>query len=440
MSVVLIKALQLILSLSILVIIHEFGHFLFARLFKTRVEKFYLFFDPWFSLFKKKVGDTEYGVGWIPLGGYVKISGMIDESMDKEQMKLPPQSYEFRSKKSWQRLLIMMGGIIFNVVLAFLIYSMVLFTWGEKYLQNSEVSYGIMTDSLGTSIGLKNGDKILSLDNKPIDDFRRITADIALENVKTIQVLRNDSAIEIKLPSDFVGKLIKDKTFLEVRIPFIADEFADNSTGKKAGIQKGDRIIAINDNKTEYFDEVRDQLSKLKNKQASVTLLRNNDTVKVTTQISEEGKLGIFPLGDLEKFFKLKDVQYGFFASFPAGVEKTFSMLDSYIKQFKLLFSPETKAYESLGGFISIGKFFPAEWDWLSFWTMTAFLSIILAFMNFLPIPALDGGHVLFLLYEIITRRKPSDKFLEYAQIAGMAILFALLIFANGNDIIKLFK
>ncbi len=440
MSVVLIKALQLILSLSILVIIHEFGHFLFARLFKTRVEKFYLFFDPWFSLFKKKVGDTEYGVGWIPLGGYVKISGMIDESMDKEQMKLPPQSYEFRSKKSWQRLLIMMGGIIFNVVLAFLIYSMVLFTWGEKYLQNSEVSYGIMTDSLGTSIGLKNGDKILSLDNKPIDDFRRITADIALENVKTIQVLRNDSAIEIKLLSDFVGKLIKDKTFLEVRIPFIADEFADNSTGKKAGIQKGDRIIAINDNKTEYFDEVRDQLSKLKNKQASVTLLRNNDTVKVTTQISEEGKLGIFPLGDLEKFFKLKDVQYGFFASFPAGVEKTFSMLDSYIKQFKLLFSPETKAYESLGGFISIGKFFPAEWDWLSFWTMTAFLSIILAFMNFLPIPALDGGHVLFLLYEIITRRKPSDKFLEYAQITGMAILFALLIFANGNDIIKLFK
>lgn len=440
MNVVIIKALQLILSLSILIIVHEFGHFFFARLFKTRVEKFYLFFNPWFSLFKKKVGETEYGIGWIPLGGYVKISGMIDESMDKEQMKLPAQPYEFRSKKAWQRLLIMLGGIIFNIILAFFIYSMVLYTWGEKYLPNSEVTYGIMTDSLGKSIGLNNGDKIISLDNKPIDDFRRITADIVLENVKTIQILRNDSIIQINLPSDFISKLIKNKTFIEVRIPFIVYDFTENSTGKKAGIKKGDKIIAINGIKTEFFDEVRDQLINLKNQQAVVTLLRNNDTVKVTAQISKEGKLGIFPVYDLEKFFKLKEIHYGFFESFPAGFKKTFSMLDSYIKQFKLLFLPETKAYESLGGFISIGSFFPAQWDWLSFWTMTAFLSVILAFMNFLPIPALDGGHVLFLLYEIITRRKPSDKFLEYAQITGMAILLALLIFANGNDIIKLFK
>jgi len=440
MSEILTKALQLILSLSILVIIHEFGHFFFARLFKTRVEKFYLFFNPWFSIFKKKIGETEYGVGWVPLGGYVKISGMIDESMDKEQMKLPPQPYEFRSKKSWQRLLIMLGGILFNIILAFFIYSMVLFTWGEKYLQNSEVRYGIMTDSLGKSIGIKNGDKILSLDNKPVDNFRKITHDILLDDVKTIQLLRNDSVINISIPESIKAELIKNPSFIEVRIPFIADEYIKNSVGEKAGIKKGDRFIALNDSSVSYFDEVKDLLSQNKNKQVKISLLRNNDTVTISLIVPSDGKLGIFPLADLEKFFKLKEIHYGFFESIPAGFEKTFSMLDSYIKQFKLIFSPETKAYESIGGFITIGKIFPAEWDWLSFWSMTAFLSIILAFMNLLPIPALDGGHVLFLLYEIITRRKPSDKFLEYAQIVGMAILFALLIFANGNDIIKLFK
>jgi len=440
MNEILIKALQLILSLSILVIIHEFGHFFFARLFKTRVEKFYLFFNPWFSIAKKKIGETEYGIGWLPLGGYVKISGMIDESMDKEQMKKPPQPYEFRSKKAWQRLFIMLGGILFNIILAFFIYSMVLFTWGEKYLPASEVTYGIMTDSIGNKIGLRNGDKIISLDNKPVDNFRKIVHDILLEDIKTIQVKRNDSIINILLPSNIKADLVKNPTFLEVRIPFIVDEFTSNSVGEKAGIKKGDKFIAINDSTVTYFDEVREMLSRHKNEKVTLKLLRNNDTVSIMLTVPPEGKLGIYPLYDLEKFFKLKEVRYGFFESIPAGFEKTFSMLDSYIKQFKLIFSPETKAYESVGGFISIGKIFPAEWDWLSFWSMTAFLSIILAFMNLLPIPALDGGHVLFLIFEIITRRKPSDKFLEYAQIVGMAILFALLIFANGNDIIKLFK
>ncbi|NSW44966.1 MAG: RIP metalloprotease RseP [Bacteroidales bacterium] len=440
MNEIIIKALQLILSLSILVIIHEFGHFFFARLFKTRVEKFYLFFNPWFSIAKKKIGETEYGIGWLPLGGYVKISGMIDESMDKEQMKMPPQPYEFRSKKAWQRLLIMLGGILFNIILAFFIYSMVLFTWGEKYLPASEVTYGIMTDSIGYKVGLRNGDKIISLDNKPVDNFRKIVHDILLEDIKTIQVKRNDSIINILLPSDIKADLVKNPTFLEVRIPFIVDAFISNSAGEKAGIKKGDKFIAINDSAVTYFDEVRAMLSRHKNEKVTLKLLRNNDTVSLTLTIPPDGKLGIFPLSDLEKFFKLKEIHYGFFESIPAGFVKTFSMLDSYIKQFKLIFSPETKAYESVGGFISIGKIFPAEWDWLSFWSMTAFLSIILAFMNLLPIPALDGGHVLFLIFEIITRRKPSDKFLEYAQIVGMAILFALLIFANGNDIIKLFK
>lgn len=440
MNEVLIKALQLILSLSILVIIHEFGHFFFARLFKTRVEKFYLFFNPWFSLFKKRVGETEYGIGWLPLGGYVKISGMIDESMDKEQMKQPPQPYEFRSKKSWQRLLIMLGGILFNILLAFVIYSMVLFTWGEKYLPASNAIYGIMTDSLGKSIGLQNGDMILSLDNQPVDNFRKITHDILLNDVKTIQVKRNDSILNISIPDNIKHALIKNPMFVEVRFPFIIDGFIENSVGEKAGLKKGDKFLSINDKPTIFFDEVRDKLSEHKNEKVQIKVLRNADTVSLEVLVPENGKLGIYPTSDMEQFFKLKEINYGFFASFPAGVSKTFDMLDSYIKQFKLLFSPETKAYESIGGFITIGKIFPAEWDWMSFWSMTAFLSIILAFMNFLPIPALDGGHVLFLLYEIITRRKPSEKFLEYAQIAGMALLFALLIYANGNDIVKLFR
>jgi len=440
MNEVLIKALQLILSLTILVIIHELGHFFFARLFKTRVEKFYLFFNPWFSLFKKKIGETEYGIGWLPFGGYVKIAGMIDESLDKEQLKHPPQPYEFRSKKSWQRLLIMLGGILFNIFLAFFIYSMVLFAWGEKYLPNSEVKYGIMTDSLGLSIGLKNGDYILSLDNKPIDNFRKIVHDIVLNDVKTIQVKRNDSIININIPSTIKANLIKNPNFIEVRIPFIIDGFIENSIGKKFGLQKDDRFVAINNEPAYFFDEVRDKLNKNKNKTAIIKVLRGKDTVTLNIPIPDNGKLGIYPLSDLERFFKLKEINYNFFESFIAGVGKTFDMLNSYIKQFKLLFSPETRAYESIGGFITIGKIFPSEWDWYSFWSMTAFLSIILAFMNLLPIPALDGGFVLFLIFEIITGKKPSDKFLEYAQIVGMVILFSLLIYANGNDIIKLFK
>jgi regulator of sigma E protease len=440
MSDILVKALQLILSLTILVVIHEFGHFFFARLFKTRVEKFYLFFNPWFSLFKKKIGETEYGVGWLPLGGYVKISGMIDESMDKEQMKQPPQPYEFRAKKSWQRLLIMLGGVMFNVILAFFIYIMILFVWGEKYLPASEAKYGIMTDSLSQSIGLKNGDKIMALDNKPVDNFRKILGDILLDDVHTIQISRNDSQLSIPIPANLKAALINDPTFIEVRVPFMIDDFSKNSVAKKAGLQKGDKILTINDTSAVFFDEVRSSLHKNKNKEVHILVLRNRDTVKCNLKVPDSELLGIIFNVDLEKFFKLKKTEYNFFEAIPAGFKKTFSMLGSYMKQLKLIFSPQTKAYESLGGFISIGKIFPAEWDWFSFWSMSAFLSIILAIMNLLPIPALDGGYVLFLLYEIITRRKPSDKFMEYAQITGMVILFALLLFANGNDIIKLFK
>lgn len=437
---VLIKAAQLIFSLSILVMVHELGHYFFARIFKTRVEKFYLFFNPWFSLYKKKVGDTEYGIGWLPLGGYVKIAGMIDESLDKEQLKQPPQPHEFRSKKTWQRLLIILGGILVNVVFAFFIYSMVLFTWGEEYLPTSEAKYGIMVNQTGKDLGLMNGDKILSVEGKQVENFRKIAHDIIVNKAEYVEVEREGQIKKIFIPDNIWPDLLRDPSFIDVRIPFIIADFHKESVAEPAGFKTGDRVIAFNNSPVYFFDEVRACLEKSKKQDVSISVLRNSDTVVINVTIPGTGLLGVRPEGDLSSFFKMKKSEYGFFASFPAGVSKTFTILDSYVKQFKLLFSPETKAYENLGGFIKIGSLFPGVWDWQVFWTMTAVLSIVLAFMNFLPIPALDGGHMIFILYEIITRRKLSDKFMEYAQITGLFIILALLIWANGNDIIGLFR
>ncbi len=440
---ILIKILQFVLSLSILVIIHEFGHFVFAKLFKTRVEKFYLFFDPWFSLIKFRKGETEYGVGWLPLGGYVKISGMIDESMDREQMKQPPQPYEFRSKKSWQRLLIMTGGVVFNFISAILIYVFVLFAWGDTYLPTSNVKYGIVTDSLGYQIGLRNGDKILSLDNHPVEDFMHITSDIALNSRKTIQVERDGKVVNINIPPEYIAGLLKGEGFIDYRLPFgpfVISSFTKDSPGKNAGVKTGDQLIELDHHKFEYYDQFQDYLAKNKDHPVLLTLLRKGDTVNVDVQPSKEGYLGVSRTVSLDRIFKLKTIKYGFLQSFPAGIDKGIRTISDYLKQFKLLFSKHTKAYKSLGGFITIGKIFPGVWDWQAFWNLTAFLSIILAVMNILPIPALDGGHVMFLLYEVVTGRKPSDKFLEYAQIVGMVILLSLLILANGNDILRLLK
>jgi len=436
---VVVKIAQFLLSISILVVLHEFGHFAFAKLFKTRVEKFYLFFNPWFSLFKFKKGETEYGMGWIPLGGYVKISGMIDESMDKEQMKQPAQPYEFRSKKSWQRLLIMLGGVMVNFVTALVIYSAVLYVWGEQYLPNKNVKYGIMVDSLAYDMGLRNGDKIVSLDGKPVEDFTKILAELVLEETQTVQVERNGKQLDIAVPEDLTPKLLKNPAFITVRIPFYIDEFIKDSPAKEAGMQNGDQIIGLNGYKTEFFDVFKDSLLKHKNQMVNVSVLRNNDTLLFDVMVPETGLLGIAPIGDISRFFELEEINYSFLASIPAGINKGIDTFSSYLKQLKLIFSPKTEAYKSLGGFITIGKIFPGVWDWQSFWILTAFLSIILAIMNVLPIPALDGGHVMFLLYEMITGRKPSDKFMEYAQITGMIILLALLIYANGNDIFRHF-
>ncbi|MCD4744791.1 MAG: RIP metalloprotease RseP [Bacteroidales bacterium] len=438
---ILIKALQLILSLSILVIFHEFGHFIAAKIFKTKVEKFYLFFNPWFSIFKIKGKETEYGLGWLPLGGYVKISGMIDESMDKEQLKKPPQPWEFRSKPAWQRLIIMLGGITVNIILAIFIYIGMLLTWGEQYLPTSELKYGITADSLAMEMGLRNGDKILTIDNEEVENFLRIPEKIILDEAKTIQVNRNDEIINVYIPNGFIAKLIKHKSpdFISIRFPFEVKEFTKGSVGKKAGMEVNDKIIGLNDISIQYFDEFINELPKHKNKEIIVSVLRDYDTLKFPVTVPEKGKLGIYGKS-LDNYFKFSEKKYSFTGAIPAGITKAYKSVGNYLKQLKLLFNPEIKAYESVGGFITIGSIFPSDWNWEVFWRLTAFLSIMLAILNLLPIPALDGGHVMFLLYEIIARRKPSDKFMEYAQVFGMVVLFGLLIFANGNDVIKLFK
>lgn len=437
-----IKVAQLILSLSILVILHEFGHYITARWFKCRVEKFYLFFDPWFSIVKKKIGKTVYGIGWVPLGGYVKIAGMIDESMDKNQLKQPAQPWEFRSKPAWQRLIIMLGGVTVNVLLAFFIYAMILFTWGETKLPIKNVKDGVWcVDSLATELGLQNGDKIISVNDQPITYFEDINASLLLGDHMTIE--RNGVQQNIKLPVNLIEKIVekgKRSPIVALRIPVIVSEVPDTSTAHKAGLEPNDRIIGVNTNPIQYFDELKDILKQHKSDTLLLQVQRGNQQLTLITPVSKEGTIGFTPLipdaNTLEKLgmYQFDQKKYGFFASFPAGVQKAGEKLDFYIQQFKKILNPKTGAYKGVGGFKSMGSIFPNHWDWETFWNITAFFSIVLAFMNLLPIPALDGGHVLFTLYEIITRRKPSEKFLEYAQYVGMAILLGLLLFANGND------
>lgn len=436
-----IKIAQLLLSLSILVIFHEFGHFLAAKIFKTRVEKFYLFFNPWFSLFKFKHKDTEYGVGWLPLGGYVKIAGMIDESMDREAMKKDPQPWEFRSKPAWQRLIIMVGGVTVNVLLAFAIYIGILALWGEQYLPTAQVNkYGIVADTLANEMGLQNGDRILAVNQQYVNDFNKIPMVLILEEAKTIRVERDGKDMDITIPQGFIGKLVKSKdpNFLSPRFPFEVEGFSNQSTAKEAGIQLNDKIISIDGEPTIYFDEFASAVQNHKGETVRAVVVRGIDTLLLNVPVSAQGVVGIYT--NPMKYFEFEKKNYNLLQAIPAGFVKTIDGIGNYLKQLKLLFSPEVKAYESVGGFITIGSIFPATWDWPAFWRLTAFLSIMLAILNLLPIPALDGGHVMFLAYEIISGRKPSDKFMEYAQIAGMVLLLGLLIFANGNDIVKLFN
>jgi regulator of sigma E protease len=436
-AVVGIKAGQLLLCLSILVILHEMGHYLPAKWFKCRVEKFYLFFDPWFSLFKKKIGETVYGIGWLPLGGYVKISGMIDESMDKEQMKLPPQPYEFRSKKPWQRLIIMLGGVTVNMILGFLIFAMILWTWGEEYLPAKNVTYGIYVDSLGKKIGLQDGDKIVSINGKEVVNFSRISSDIILNEAKTLQIIRNGQTMNMPIPDGTIRNIIKRKgdPLAYPKYPCVVDSVSKEAKFTSGKLIHGDTIIGFNGNPVGSFAEFTDVKQGFKDKEVSITVKRNGtDTVTIKSILSKEASVGFMPVG-ADKFLKIAVRKYTFFESLPAGVAKGWSTLIMNVKNFKLLFtSKEVKASESLGSFLSIGNMFGAQWDWERFWTMTALLSIVLAFMNILPIPGLDGGHVIFTLYEIITGRKPGDKFMEYAQMVGMVLLLGIMAYALGLD------
>ena len=436
---ILIKAAQFFLSLSLLIVAHEMGHFFFAKLFKTRVEKFYLFFDAWFSLFKIKKGETEYGIGWIPLGGYVKISGMIDESMDKEQMALPPQPWEFRTKPAWQRLLIMVGGVMVNFVLAFLIYAMILFVWGQEYIPVQNAAYGYEFSETTLKNGFRKGDKIISVDGVEYEMLADVVNKIIIEKAKTITVERDGQQVLLTMPDDLSEQLLaaNEKQIAAPLYPLVVDYPKSGSAAEKVGMQSNDRILAVNGNPTPFAGDFVAAIKENTGKEVSLTFARNGTEHTIPVKVSDDGTIGVYSQSSYT-LLNAKRIEYGFWASFPGGIQFGVDRLVSYVKSLKLVFSKE--GVKQLGGFIAIGNIFPAVWDWQSFWALTAFLSIILAFMNILPIPALDGGHVLFLLYEIVTGRKPSDKFLERAQLAGMLILLGLLLLANGNDIIRLFS
>jgi len=436
MEIFLIKALQLILSLSILVIVHEFGHYIFARMFKIRVEKFYLFFDAGFALlrFKPKGSETEYGVGWLPLGGYVKISGMIDESMDKEQMALPPQPWEFRSKPAGQRLLVMVAGVFFNLLLAFFIYAMVLFTWSDTYLPLKNVTQGMEFSQAARNAGFQDGDILLMADEKELDRFGvRTLLDIA--DADEVTVLRDGEEVVLTIPEGLMKNLLTDKEgFATYRLPTVVFQTAEGSAAEKAGLISGDSITGVNGVVTATYGELRAALGNSRNSEVTLDYYRGGTLQTTAVQVDSAGTLGFYAMA-APQIYRTETIKYGFFDSFPAGIRMGVETLKDYVAQFKYVFTKEGAT--SLGGFGAIGNLFPAQWDWQAFWMMTAFLSVILAFMNILPIPALDGGHVMFLIYEVVSRRKPNEKFMEYAQIAGMVLLFGLLIYANGMDLIR---
>ncbi|MEM9000616.1 MAG: RIP metalloprotease RseP [Bacteroidota bacterium] len=447
MSPIFVKVIQFFLSLSLLIILHELGHFIPAKIFKTRVEKFFLFFDVKFALFKKKIGETVYGIGWLPLGGYVKISGMIDESMDTEQMQDDPQPWEFRSKPTWQRLIIMLGGVTVNFILAVIIYIGMAYSYGEQYIPMDSLKDGVwvMEENIGRKAGIQTGDKIIAVDGKKLRTFN--SAFIELINGDRITLERDGQIMEKDIPVDFIATLLEDEDkvrFLNYRIPFLIGEVSEESVNKDAGLEKEDEIVKIGDDAIVYFDEAKPTLQKYRGQDIELGVIRKNgERLNIPVTISDTATIGVIPIYPKIESLQSRGIlsvetkDYTFMQSIPAGINKGVEILSSYVKQLKKIFNPQTGAYKGVGGFAAIGSMFPDTWDWAAFWSTTALISIILAFMNILPIPALDGGHVMFLLYEMVSGKKPSDKFLEYAQMVGFFLLIALLLFANGNDIYK---
>ncbi|CAM4082943.1 RIP metalloprotease RseP [Zobellia nedashkovskayae] len=447
MSPFIIKTIQFLLSLSLLIVLHEMGHFIPAKLFKTRVEKFYLFFDVKFSLFKKKIGETVYGIGWLPLGGYVKISGMIDESMDTEAMSEEPKEWEFRSKPAWQRLIIMLGGVTVNFILALVIYIGMAYAYGDTFIPADGLKDGVYVTekTIGDEIGIQTGDKILAVDGEKIKDFNTIFMDII--NGNNITIDRNGETIEKEIPVDFINTLLDDKDrirFLSFRFPFLIGEVSPESLNVDAGLESKDEIVEIAGTKVTYFDEVKPILEQHKGEKINLTVIRDNSVRKVIpVVINDSAQIGVRPvmpsMDEMEKrgLLSIQNEKYTFAESIPAGINKGVTTFTGYLKQLKKIFNPDTGAYKGVGGFAAIGGLFPEVWNWQVFWGTTAFLSIMLGVLNLLPIPALDGGHVMFLLYEMVSGRKPSDKFLEYAQVVGFFLLLALILFANGNDLYR---
>lgn len=436
---VIIRIVQVLLALSILVVVHEFGHFTFAKIFKIRVEKFYLFFPPALFKFKPKNSDTEWGIGSIPLGGFCKISGMIDESMDKEAMAQEPKPWEYRTKPAWQRLLVIAGGVMFNFIFAMLLYSAILFTWGEEYLKNEDAVYGIQTNSLSAEIGFRDGDRIISFDDVVPENFAELQVELVRSQARTAKVLRDGDTVTIDIDPAYIPAILNTPGMFMLAAPVAIAEVPDTSINFSAGLIQGDRFVKVADKEIISFQALQSALAAHKNQVVPIEFKRGEESVTYPLQVDGDGKIEVVLQTDISDFDVTKK-EYSALNAIPAGIKKTFSTIGDYIKELGLIFSPKTEAYKSVGSFIAIGSIFPTAWNWEAFWNIVALLSVMLAVINLLPIPALDGGHIIFTLYEMITGRKPSDKFMEYAQMVGMIFLLLIMFLAFGNDILRLFR
>ncbi len=435
---VILKILQVILSLSLLVLVHEFGHYFFARIFKIRVEKFYLFFPPAIFKFKPKGSDTEFGIGCIPLGGFCKISGMVDESMDTEALAKEPQPWEFRSRPAWQRFFVMFGGVLMNFILAIILYICILWSWGEQYVRTDDAVYGIQTNALSQEIGFNDGDRLLLFDGDSApSNFYELQLSLVRNQVQNVVVLRNGDTTLVTINPEYMPAILNTPGMFGLRVPIAVGTFPDTSINITSGLQSGDRFLYVNDENVSFYNDLQTALASYADTIVKLTMLRGGDTICVPARVSSAGKLEVLLQADMSQI-KITQKEYTLAQAIPAGAKMTFTSISNYIKELGLMFTPKTEAYKSVGSFISIGSIFPSSWNWQIFWNITALLSVMLAVLNLLPIPALDGGHILFLFYEMITGRKPSQKFLEVTQMLGMVLLFMLMILAFGNDIIRL--